>query len=84
MSKCKKCDDTGSLDYAGFALDPCTDCIRQHQEYAARAMQGMLAHQKRYEPRPNDPHDWHQALAKEAFEIADAMLAASRNKGTDT
>lgn len=44
--------------------------------FAAKAMQGMLAHGTRYRPREQDKHlHWHDALAKEAREIADAMLA---------
>jgi hypothetical protein len=42
---------------------------------AGRAMQGMLAHPTRYHPAPGYPVDWHQAIAKEAFELADAMIA---------
>ena len=45
--------------------------------FAAFALQGMLAHQKRYKPRPNDPQDWHKAIAKEAFEIGEAMIHES-------
>lgn len=26
---CKYCDDTGYLDYAGFAMDPCTFCRKK-------------------------------------------------------
>ena len=41
---------------------------------ATLAMQGMLAHPTRYKPREQDTHmHWHDALATEAFEIADAM-----------
>lgn len=44
-------------------------------KFAMAAKQGMLAHPTRYKPRPQDQHlHWHQALAKEAYEIADAML----------
>lgn len=49
--------------------------------WAAFAMQGMLAHPQRYQPRPGDPENWHEAIAKEAFEIADAMMA-ERNRTT--
>lgn len=50
------------------------------RDYAAiKAMQGMLAHSTRYRPREQDNHlHWHEALAKEAHEIADAMLAARK------
>jgi len=44
--------------------------------FAAKAMEGMLAHNTRYRPREQDKHmHWHEALANEAHEIADAMLA---------
>lgn len=45
--------------------------------FAAKAMQGMLSHATRYKPREvdNDIY-WHAALVKEAYEIADAMIAA--------
>lgn len=54
------------------------------RDYAAiKAMQGMLAHSTRYRPREQDKHlHWHEALAKEAHEIADAMLA-ERGKQND-
>lgn len=43
--------------------------------FAAKAMQGMLAHSTRYKQRPEDKDlHWHKALVKEAFEVADAML----------
>lgn len=44
------------------------------EEFAAAALQGMLAHPKRYNPRYEDRElSWHEAIAKEAFEIAAAM-----------
>jgi hypothetical protein len=44
--------------------------------FAAKAMQGMLAHPTRYKPRPHEANlHWHTAMASEAYEIADAMLA---------
>lgn len=56
-------------------LDPETDFAakRRRDENARAAMQGMLANSTRYKPRPGDPSNWHDALAKEAFEIAEAM-----------
>lgn len=52
-----------------------TDGITLRQYYAGMAMQGMLAHPTRYTPRDQDSHlHWHDALAKEASEIADAMI----------
>lgn len=50
--------------------------------FAGQALTGMLAHGTRYRPRPGDPENWHEAIAKEAFEIADAMLA-EREKPND-
>ncbi len=47
--------------------------------FAASALTGMLAHPTRYKPRPGDPENWHEAIAKESFEIADAMIAARDN-----
>lgn len=41
---------------------------------AIAALTGMLAHSTRYRPRPGAPTDWHQAIAEEAYEIADAMI----------
>lgn len=49
--------------------------------FAAKAMQGMLAHATRYRPRQQDKLlHWHAAMSKEAYEVADAMLA-ERNGG---
>ena len=48
----------------------------QVERIAAAAMKGMLAHPRRYKPRPCDPENWHDALAKEAKEIAAAMIRA--------
>jgi hypothetical protein len=41
---------------------------------------GMLAHPTRYHPRPNAPENWHDAISQEAYEIADAMIAAREVK----
>ncbi len=49
---------------------------------AATALQGMLAHATRYKPHASDPDNWHEAIAKEAYEIAYAMLA-ERSKAAD-
>lgn len=49
--------------------------------YAGVALQGMLAHSRHghgYHPRDESMH-WHDAIAEEAYEIADAMLK-ERNK----
>ena len=47
------------------------------RDVAAAAMNGMLAHSTRYRPRDEDAHlHWHDALAREAYDLADAMLRA--------
>ncbi|CUH87334.1 hypothetical protein PH5382_01260 [Phaeobacter sp. CECT 5382] len=48
----------------------------QVERIATAAMKGMLAHPNRYKWRPGDPENWHDALAKEAKEIAAAMIRA--------
>lgn len=47
---------------------------------ALRALQGMLAHSTRYRPRPGTPENWHDAIAQEAFQIADAFIVAREGK----
>lgn len=43
--------------------------------YAAAALQGMLAHPQRYIPRGDKVYvDWHDAIAEEAFQLANAMV----------
>lgn len=42
--------------------------------FAAKALNGMLAHATRYLPRPGASADWHVAIAEEAYELADAVL----------
>lgn len=44
-------------------------------EFATSALNGMLAHPKRYQSR-TPGENWHDAIAKEAYEIADAMMRA--------
>jgi hypothetical protein len=47
--------------------------VRDH--FAGLALMGMLAHStKRYKPRVGAPENWHDAIAEEAYEIADAMM----------
>jgi hypothetical protein len=46
--------------------------------FAAAALTGMLAHSTRYRPRPGDPVNWHEAISKEAYELADATLEARK------
>ena len=40
---------------------------------AMLALNGMLAHSTRYQPRDKQQH-WHDAIAAEAYQLADAML----------
>jgi hypothetical protein len=47
---------------------------------ALAALQGMLAHTTRYRPRPGAPTNWHDAISQEAFQIADAFIAAREAK----
>ena len=42
--------------------------------YAGQALVGMLAHSTRYKPLDGRA-DWHSAIAEEAVQLADAMLA---------
>ena len=44
--------------------------------FAGQALAGMLAHGTRYKPREGADRNWHVAIADEAYELADAMLAA--------
>lgn len=59
----------------------------QQDEYrdmlATFAMQGMLAHARPYTPdiswkTANPGKSWHHCLAKEAYQIADAMMKRKR------
>lgn len=46
---------------------------------AAEALNGMLSHSLRYQPRDPNQH-WHKAIAEEAYEIAEAMVEVRRTK----
>lgn len=49
----------------------------QRDEFARAALYGMLAHPVRYKPRHSECHlHWHDAIASEAYDIADAMISA--------
>lgn len=54
--------------------------------FAGQALLGMLAHSTRYRPREGASSNWHDAIAEEAGQLADAMLAerakASGEEGT--
>ena len=43
--------------------------------FAANALNGMLSHSTRYQPREGADMHWHDSIVKEAYELADAMLA---------
>ena len=52
---------------------------------AIEALNGMLAHPIRYKPietREGVVIDWHMAIAKEAYSIADAMLIIRQDTPT--
>lgn len=55
---------------------PATEGMNQRTYAAIHIASGMLAHSTRYRPRENAPANWHEALAEEAVEIADAIMAA--------
>ena len=58
--------------------------IDQRNEFARAALYGMLAHPTRYKPRHIECHlHWHDAIASESYDIADAMIAAARGKWAD-
>jgi len=48
----------------------------QRTYIATKALAGMLAHSTRYRPRPGSSTNWHEAIAEEACELADALIAA--------
>lgn len=50
--------------------------ISKRDYLAAIALNGMLSHCTRYRPLPDAPPNWHDAIAQESYEIADAMLKA--------
>ena len=51
--------------------------------FAGQALNGMLAHPKRYRPREGRSAHWHKAIAEEAHEIADAMMKERDKHATD-
>jgi len=50
--------------------------ITKREYIATAALQGMLAHSTRYRPRPGAPENWHDAIAQEAVQLADALIKA--------
>lgn len=70
-------------DDGGAAFPTSTDCyggLTVRDWFAAQALNGMLAHSTRYQPRQGSFGTWHNAISVEAYEIADAMLA-ERERG---
>ena len=68
----------GNCDNARSGVEKKAQELRHfHDEAALHALEGMLAHARHghgYRPRLEDAHlHWHDAIAKEAFELADAM-----------
>lgn len=49
-------------------------------EFAGKALNGMLAHSTRYKPAYGYPHNWHAAISQEAFEIAEQMIYYSKGE----
>ena len=47
--------------------------VSVRDRFAMAALSGMLAHSTRYKPR-EEGADWHWSIAKEAYELADAMM----------
>ena len=64
---------TRTEEWGGVTSVDVTGGLTRREYFAAHALQGMLAHSTRYRPREGAPENWHDAIAKEAFEIADAM-----------
>lgn len=55
--------------------------MKLREEVALAALQGMLAHATRYKPRKEDQFlHWHDAIVKEAFEIADSFIEESKRE----
>ena len=63
---------TGFTDAEGSAQEG----MSQRDWLAGQALNGMLAHARPYRPRNWTSTNWHEAIAQEAYQIADAMLAA--------
>lgn len=62
----------------GFSV-PGIDRMTPRDFFATDALTGMLAHAKRYKPRAEASSNWHEAIAEEAYQIADAMMVARRS-----
>lgn len=59
------------------------DWEKFRREAATAALQGMLAHSRNnhgYHPRDPKCTDWHQAIAEEAIELADALIEQLKSR----
>lgn len=65
---------TSTQSWGGETSVDVTGGLSRREYFASQALLGMLAHSTRYKPRDGDPANWHDAIAKEAYELADAML----------
>lgn len=54
--------------------------MTKREWFAAQALNGVLAHPTRYRPRRNSSSNWHEAIAEEACELADALIAELEEK----
>lgn len=63
----------GSIIEMPKEVDPCIELLGLRDQFAIAALTGMLAHSTRYKPR-EEGVDWHWSIAKEAYELADAMM----------
>ena len=59
-------DNNGLNRFSGLTI---------RQQFAMVAMNGMLAHSTRYRPRQGASNNWHEAMAEEAVQLADALIA---------
>lgn len=52
--------------------------------YAGLALTGMLSHATRYHQREEDAGlHWHEAIAREAFDIGQEMAREAKSRGLD-
>ena len=63
------------LTYGNHMVGDAHPGMTLRDKIAIEALGGMLAHSTRYRPREGASADWHVAIAEEAYQIADAMLA---------
>lgn len=63
----------GSIIEIAKEQESCIELLGLRDQFAMAALAGMLAHSTRYKPR-EEGADWHWSIAKEAYELADAMM----------